>query len=542
MKKLISQRLPILLTLSLAVAAVFGLSSPVSAMADCTPGAADKPDLGFVDSNCDGIDGDKAAAIFVAPGGSDANDGSFGHPMATVTAAVVAGLAAHKDVYVAAGTYDGKVSILGSIGGIGIYGGYDPSTWARSAANVTTLQAPHQVVTVAVPGIVLQMLTIKGTYEGSTSYGVRAWNHGEFALSRVAVEPAPGGNGSDGASASQSPPAAAPNGKQGVGNPNCDPNALKGTFNPGAKGGEAAGLLSAAPAATGSNRIPSAERTGRATRKTRASAAGSAAKCTGRAGSVRRASRARRGSPVSTSSTRAALIYAPQRGTDGGSGTRGAGGGGGGMGADTCIPGSGGGAGGRPGTGGKGGSGGGGSIGVFVGEGASALILDDSTIHAADGGKGGNGGLGQPGGAGGEGGEPGIDIYDNGEWPGTSGGQGGKGGNGGQGGGGAGGASVGVLAIDARAVVNPETTITVGKGGYGGQGGHIGWQGASKPIAQETTAGGSIPAVGDFHGDGLNDEADACPIAAGGGNGCPATAAGPQAASGGHTLPLASRR
>ena len=37
------------------------------AYANCTPGAADKPDLGFVDSNCDGIDGDKAAALFVAP-------------------------------------------------------------------------------------------------------------------------------------------------------------------------------------------------------------------------------------------------------------------------------------------------------------------------------------------------------------------------------------------------------------------------------------------------------------------------------------------
>jgi hypothetical protein len=123
--------------------------------ASCAPGAADKPDLGFVDSNCDGIDGDKANAIFVAPGGSDNADGSFGNPMATVKAAVTAGLAAHKDVYVAAGTYDGKPAFLGGNGNIGVYGGYDPQTWQRSAANVTTLQAPGQVVGVAVPGIVL---------------------------------------------------------------------------------------------------------------------------------------------------------------------------------------------------------------------------------------------------------------------------------------------------------------------------------------------------------------------------------------------------
>ena len=210
-------------------------------------------------------------------------------------------------------------------------------------------------------------------------------------------------------------------------------------------------------------------------------------------------------------------------GTDGGSGTRGAGGGGGGMSENTCMPGSGGGAGGRPGAGGKGGSGGGGSIGVYVGEGAHALVLDGSVIHAADGGKGGNGGLGQPGGEGGEGGLPGPEIYGS-EWGGgTSGGHGGKGGAGGQGGGGAGGASVGVLAIDARAVVTPDTTITVGKGGYGGQGGHTGWQGVSQSSAQVTTLKGSLPPVGDFDGDGINDEVDACPIAAGTGNGCPAT-------------------
>jgi hypothetical protein len=536
MKKLISQRLPILLTLSLAVAAVFGFSAPASAIADCTPGAADKPDLGFVDSNCDGIDGDKAAAIFVAPGGSDANDGSFGHPMATVAAAVVAGLAAHKDVYVAAGTYDGKVSILGSTGGIGIYGGYDPGTWTRSAANVTTLQAPHQVVTVAVPGIVLQMLTIKGIYEGSTSYGIRAWNHGGFALSRVTVEPAPGGNGSDGANAPQSPPAAAPNGKQGVGNPNCDPEEFAGTFNPGAKGGEAAGLLSGGTGGDWFKPYPYSGTNGQGDPENPSVGGGIGGEMYWPGGLGSPGLPGAPGLPGLDKLNVAALIYAPQSGTDGGNGTRGAGGGGGGMSENTCTPGSGGGAGGRPGSGGKGGSGGGGSIGVFVGEGAHALVLDGTVIHAGDGGKGGNGGLGQPGGNGGEGGPPGAEIYGS-EWgPGTSGGNGGKGGNGGQGGGGAGGASVGVLAIDARAVVNPDTTITVGKGGFGGQGGHTGWQGVSKPIAQETTVGGSLPAVGDFDGDGLNDEADACPIVAGGGNGCPSAAAANPAGSG-HTSP-----
>ena len=523
MKNSSSHRLPLLLTLSLTVAAMFALSASTPAFAACTPGAADKPDLGFVDSNCDGIDGDKAAAIFVAPGGNDANDGSFGHPKATVAAAVTAGLAAGRDVYVAAGTYDGKVSILGTTGDIGIYGGYDPSTWARSAANLTTLEAPAQVVTVAVPGIVLQLLTIKGQFSGSTSYGVRAWNHGEFALSRVTVEPAAGGNGSSGANAPQSPPEAAPNGKQAVGSPNCDPGALSGTFNPGAKGGEAAGLLSGGTGGDWFKPYPFSGTNGQSDPENPSVGGGIGGEKYWPGGLGSPGLPGAPGLPGLDSLNRAALIYAPMPGTDGGSGTRGAGGGGGGMSENTCMPGSGGGAGGRPGAGGKGGSGGGGSIGVYVGEGAHALVLDGSVIHAADGGKGGNGGLGQPGGAGGEGGLPGPEIYGS-EWgPGTSGGHGGKGGNGGQGGGGAGGASVGVLAIDARAVVTPDTTITVGKGGYGGQGGHTGWQGVSQPSAQVTTLKGSLPPVGDFDGDGINDEVDACPIAAGTGNGCPAT-------------------
>ncbi len=532
MKKLISPRLPLLLTLSLAIAALFSVAAPAPALADCAPGAVDRPDLGFVDSNCDGIDGDKAAAIFVAPGGSDANDGSFGHPMATVAAAAVAGLAAHKDVYVAAGTYDGKVSILGGTGGIGIYGGYDPATWARSAANVTTLEAPNQVVTVAVPGIVLQMLTIKGIFGGTTSYGVRAWNQGGFALSRVTVEPAAGGNGANGANAPQSPPAAAPNGKQAVGSPDCDPQEFEGTFNPGAKGGEAAGLLSGGTGGDWFKPYPYSGTNGQSDPENPSVGGGIGGEMYWPGGLGSPGLPGTPGLPGLDSLNRAALIYAPMPGTDGGSGTRGAGGGGGGMSENTCMPGSGGGAGGRPGDGGKGGSGGGGSIGVYVGEGAHALVLDGTVIHAADGGKGGNGGLGQPGGAGGEGGPPGPEIYGS-EWgPGTSGGNGGKGGDGGQGGGGGGGASVGVLAIDARAVVAPDTTITVGKGGYGGQGGHVGWQGVSKPTAQETTAAGSLPGVGDFDGDGVNDESDACPIAAGPDNGCPETAAGSSAGAG----------
>ena len=52
------------------------------------PGAPDLPDLSFVDSNCDGIDGTEADAIFVSPKGSDANPGTRAKPKREIQAAV----------------------------------------------------------------------------------------------------------------------------------------------------------------------------------------------------------------------------------------------------------------------------------------------------------------------------------------------------------------------------------------------------------------------------------------------------------------------
>ena len=46
------------------------------------PGAADIPDLAFVDSNCDGIDGTEKDAIFASPSGNDANPGTKAQPEA----------------------------------------------------------------------------------------------------------------------------------------------------------------------------------------------------------------------------------------------------------------------------------------------------------------------------------------------------------------------------------------------------------------------------------------------------------------------------
>src|SRR5262249_20798848 len=129
------------------------------------PGAPDAPDLAFVDSNCDGIDGTEKSAIFVSPLGKDTNAGTKAAPMKTLQAAIVEAAQDRKDVYAAAGDYPGRIELAD---GVGIYGGYRPDTWARSLTNVTSLTgSPEAIYGAHDTGVVLQHLTVRGTNDGS---------------------------------------------------------------------------------------------------------------------------------------------------------------------------------------------------------------------------------------------------------------------------------------------------------------------------------------------------------------------------------------
>jgi hypothetical protein len=82
------------------------------------------PDLAGdgVDSDCDGIDGEIDAAIFVAKDGGDDNPGTIDAPMLTVEAATARAFDTGKrDVYVATGVYSESVLLRD---GIGVFGGY----------------------------------------------------------------------------------------------------------------------------------------------------------------------------------------------------------------------------------------------------------------------------------------------------------------------------------------------------------------------------------------------------------------------------------
>ena len=153
-------------------------------------------------------------------------------------------------------------------------------------------------------------------------------------------------------------------------------------------------------------------------------------------------------------------------------------------------------------------------------------MIDGSVIHTANGGKGGNGGFGQPGGAGGRAGLPGSTSTRTANGPGTAAATAARA---------ATAAAAGPGRAAPRSACSPSTrarwsqpTPDHGRRRRSGRRGFL--QRLGRPLAEDiqvTTAAGSLPAMGDFDGDGIDDAADACPIAAGPGNGCPADTPAP---------------
>ena len=163
------------------------------------PGATDKPDLPFTDSNCDGIDGDIGKAVFVsASTGSPGGAGTQASPLDTIAAGVAQAASGSRDVYVATGTYNagGGVALAN---GVSIYGGYSSAGWSRSTATPTVNGSPQAMLANGVTGVTLQLLTLQGAADGSRSaYGLRAVNGASITLESSTVVAGPGQNGAAG--------------------------------------------------------------------------------------------------------------------------------------------------------------------------------------------------------------------------------------------------------------------------------------------------------------------------------------------------------
>src|SRR5262245_12859006 len=199
------------------------------------PGAPDRPDLSFVDSNCDGIDGNEQDAIFVSPLGNDENPGTRNKPKRQAYRAVLAAKAAGKDVYAAAGEYFLRVTLES---GVGIYGGYSPGTWQRGRSRVTLLTSIGAGLDGnGATGVLLQHLTIHADPipGGFDVYGIRLLNRSNVTLQHVIVTAADGRAGSAGPNGV----AGAPGGDGGRGGDgNCD-STPRGIF--GSRGASPAG-------------------------------------------------------------------------------------------------------------------------------------------------------------------------------------------------------------------------------------------------------------------------------------------------------------
>ena len=462
------------------------------------PGAVDFPDITFTDSNCDGLDGNTSAAMYVSGAtGSDSNPGTKAQPVKTINKGVQQAQIQGKTTILVTGgsTYSESVSMSN---GIGIYGGYvigGKNTWSRSLGSVTKISSSSgpgaQTVGVTANAIdsptTLQLVTIEtstGNSGGGGNFGFYANQGDGMVIEHCTFDVGKGGVGSNGVAGSKgSAGVKGSNGSSGSSNSTSGGQGGNGGggCSSGGKGGS--GGHNAGGGANGS--------TGGNSGGSGGAGAGGGNDCSdagsgGNSGSgVGNASNGTGGSGGSVSGG----FWAGTSGQGGVSGVsgRGGGGGGGGAGGSSCAScttgcnlgfagcvcnadrgggGGGGGGGGCGGSGGSAGSGGGGSFGVFLHN--AFADISNCTITTAGGGNGGNGGIRGTGGSGGSGGSGGNGPDDAGS--GGGGGDGSPGGNGGHGGGGAGGASYGIYkAGNASAIIDLETiTFTIGGGGSGG--------------------------------------------------------------------------
>ncbi|HRQ78639.1 MAG TPA: putative metal-binding motif-containing protein [Gemmatimonadaceae bacterium] len=509
------------------------------------PGAEDRPDGDFVDSNCDGIDGDIAQAVFASPSGFDAgNCGSQGVPCRTIGFAIGRAMAlGRRDVYAAAGDYVGTLNL---VSGISVHGAFG-SDWARGPGMGETRILPGGTITagtgtaqhVTVYGENISALTYLtdltvlgpnavGTYPsgaGRNSYAVflRA-SSTAMRLERLRIESGNGSAGLAGVDATDASATAAASGAAGeMGGGfviTCDATtrgaggsgaAADGdsTWN-GGRGGDGGAMDTACDEfgnptnATASHGAPGSDAPVLFPGTAGVGGAGGFGSLVcgiGNPGSPGRTANGAGGVAGGGNGAIVDGVWAPRSGASGTVGLHGSGGGGGGGGggcdSGPQAYGAGGGGGGAGGanapTAGTGGGGGGGSFGVYLID-ASPQLTDLVILRGVggSGGAGGDGGRGQAGGAGGPGGAA------NGGRAGGAGGDGGHGGHSGGGAGGSGGRSVGLFRSVSSGPVLSGVAYEGGAGGPGGAGGAaatgiVGGQGIGAP--GEAGTSGPVNAV-----------------------------------------------
>jgi hypothetical protein len=429
---------------------------------------ADPPGDG-ADANCDGIDGNRTAALFVKEGAS--GDGlTSSEPIGSLTQALndAAAEDSLSQILVTGGSY-GPVSLVSDVTVVGGYTDdfkeYDPSSNDTTIERATSAAEDGDVVTVEAKNvqntvlISVRIIGAEAVDSGASTVAVYAHNS-DLELRDTTLEGGAAATGADGADV--------------TGAVSCSPHAggdgaQPDTFNPCDRPQETS-------ATSGGTGDPNSTLGG-------LGGGGGAHECAGNVTNLTCSSdvdaeNAEDGSPgapgidgTAPDNGVGSLVdgfWAPATGTAPEAGRRGGGGGGGGAGGNcgSQLPAAGsatGGAGGRGGDGGCGGKAG------QIGQpgGASILILSvgsELTLTNVTGlpGTGGDGGAGSPGGAGESGGSPGNGGTVQTAGDGGNGGFGGNGGDGGDGAGGCGGPAFGV-AHDAASTITNQLDVPNGE-------------------------------------------------------------------------------
>jgi hypothetical protein len=452
----------------------------------CTiiPGG-DAPDDAFTDANCDGIDGDRALAIFVSTSGSDANDGlTPSTAVASLRRAfeIFAATPARVQVLVATGSYSSS-TMLELPNGVGVYGGYSTNFLTRMdsrasivASTPTALRARNLTLPTTIDRV--SFTTADRIAASEAAVAVVVENSGEnLTLRFLSVTAGRGGVGDPGGIGTVGSTG-------GVGaEVSTDQTSGGGGGSPGGGAGASGVFRGEGVRGSDANRVgtgcghggPAPTSTGRGCADGDPAPPGPIGEpgCPG--------SRGGHGMAGDGLGTFSGSTWSPSSGRSGDPGTAGGGGGGGasGSGEDCTYPwgdcwycgtgraGGGGGGGGGGGTGGGGGQSGGASVGIrLIG---STINAQQLRVQTAGGGNGGNGSAGGPGGPGGAG-RPGAISTQNTAAAGGQGGQGGQGGEGGCGGGGGGGPSIAIWGDGTSARIRELSPITfaTGAGGTGG--------------------------------------------------------------------------
>jgi hypothetical protein len=449
----------------------------------CVPEAGpDDPDEDFVDSNCDGIDGDLTAAIFVAPSGSDEATGDITAPVQTIAHAIDLAAKAGKSVYVCDAEYDEAITLSHPVS---LYAGYAcDRAWARERDRATLAPAkgvPFSALLVGAPITVtrfnLRAPDGKDASESSIAATVFASKQVRFA--RMTFSAGTAANGAAGAAVPDPkwrPPAPGRDAKPLKNASNCQTSSARDYFSGGSDCDQIASGAFGEPTQCPDGTLIVGGYGGDGSNYYRKIDAGSGGDGTPSGG----ATDGWNGPPGAASQHGFGSIlgtaYAPTNdGDDGANGHAGRSGHGG-AGATgyfnttsiplSYVPGAGGGQGGYGGCGGQGGkhgSGGGASIALLAVD--SSISIDSSELltgRGGDGGDGSDGMPGQPGGPPGKGATAFASISQDGEAaaPGGSGGSGGPGG---------GGPSIGIVFIGEAPVRSATVSIDVQSAGLGGR-------------------------------------------------------------------------